>query len=154
MPHILEVRDARLIVLGANGAYKEELARLSAVEGVSNHVLFPGFVTEAEYQRTISASNLVALVSSDEGFGLPIAEAAFFGIPALITDDSGMGAIFEGYPTEVAPDPLSIAHGALRAMTSTTNRTEPRATPSWASTVQLLRDALQRTSSSATRESR
>lgn len=106
-----------LTVLGARGAYASELRGLAAELGVADRVVFPGFVDDAQYQSIVSGASVVVMASSDEGFGLPIAEAEYFGIPALVTSDSGMDEIFGSYPIVADPDPHSIASGLAVALT-------------------------------------
>lgn len=132
--------DASLVVLGANGSYREELESLAREFSVIDRVQFPGFVTQADYERIVSSSALIALVSSDEGFGLPIAEAACLERPALITSDSGMEEIFGDFPFVADPDPRAIATTVEVALSS-----EPRLMPelphTWSKSVGELRAA-------------
>jgi glycosyltransferase involved in cell wall biosynthesis len=122
LPLIRAQIEASLTVLGAKDEYQKELRQLAFECGVSQHVDFPGFVSHDHYQRIISSSSLIALTSSDEGFGLPVAEAACLGIPALITSDSGMADIFGDYPTVASPDVTSIGEAAVLALLSGTSR--------------------------------
>lgn len=105
-----------LVILGTGPEYAQQLHARAASRGVSDRVFMPGFVEEAKYQEIIENSSLVALVSSDEGFGLPIAEAQFLGIPAVVTSDSGMSEIFDRYPTSAEPSADGIARSILSAM--------------------------------------
>ena len=88
--------QTRLTVLGATGDYARSLAGLASSLGVKDQCDFPGFVNEIAYQSTIRKSSVVILASSDEGFGLPVAEAQYFGIPIVVASDSGLDAIHEG----------------------------------------------------------
>lgn len=142
LPLIRKSVDANLIVLGAKGTYKDSLEGLARQHGVARHVKFPGFVAQDEYERIVASSALIALVSSDEGFGLPIAEAACLGIPALITSDSGMDEIFGEYPVVADPSTASIAKAVVAALT-TPPSTSPTLTTTlpqtWSSAVHGLR---------------
>lgn len=109
-----QLRDAqgsstRLVVLGARGEYMKELQTVADDLGVGDAVDFPGFVSDAEYQRIVSTAAAVVMPSTDEGFGLPVAEALFLGIPAIVTDDSGMPEIFGDAVASAAPDAVSLA---------------------------------------------
>lgn len=85
--------SARLVVLGARGRAAQGLRQAAERLGVSDRVDLPGFVDEAEYQRLVAGADVLVLASTDEGFGLPVAEANYFGTPVVTTDDSGLGAI-------------------------------------------------------------
>ena len=137
------VRDPalELVVLGATGVYREELRARSEQRGVANRVQFPGFVDDAEYQRWVSGARIVALVSSDEGFGLPVAEAQYLGIPAVVTDDSGMDAIFGEYPLVSAVDPASLATTIETALTRPFGERDTSA-HSWDDAARMLRKLL------------
>jgi len=140
MPEIVSVApDARLVVLGARGAYGEELSALAEAIGVGGNVQLPGFVEDAEYQRIMSSAATVVLASSDEGFGLPVAEAQYFGIPVVITSDSGMDEIFGDYPIVAAPSAETIGVAVRGALTSRREQTPPTLW-SWADTVRTLRE--------------
>lgn len=84
---------ARLVVLGARGLDAQRLRLAAERLGVSDRVDLPGFVDEAEYQRLVAGADVLVLASTDEGFGLPVAEANYFGVPVVTTDDSGLSAI-------------------------------------------------------------
>lgn len=134
-------REVNLTILGARGRYASDLRDLAVRLGVNHHVDLPGFVSESEYERLVMSASAIALVSSDEGFGLPIAEAAYFGIPSLITSDSGMSGIFGGVPIVADPDPESIALRLAECLDIPRAR-EGRAVRSWDNVAQELRTAV------------
>jgi glycosyltransferase involved in cell wall biosynthesis len=51
-------------------------------------VSFPGW--KAEISNYLEASNILLMTSVNEGFGLVIAEAGFFSVPAVSTDVGGI----------------------------------------------------------------
>ena len=89
--HVLRHADATLTVLGARGAYAKDLEDRARDLGISGAVALPGFVEPDAYEGLIANADVVVLASSDEGFGLPVAEAQFFGVPVVATSDSGLG---------------------------------------------------------------
>lgn len=103
------VRGLHLSVLGARGPYAADLRSLARDCGVADRVDFPGFVTDEEYQRTVSNAAVIVMPSSDEGFGLPVAEALFLGVPTIVTSDSGMGEIFGDAVVTAAPSGSALA---------------------------------------------
>lgn len=104
-----------IVVLGATGAYAESLSRRAAAVGV--RASFPGFVDEAAYQAYIRGAAVVVLASSDEGFGLPVPEAQYFGIPVVVTRDNELDAIHQGV-VAADPDPASLARAIEAAIGS------------------------------------
>jgi len=113
-----EVRSAHpLVVLGARGEYASELRTRAESLGVSADVSLPGFISDERYEQLVSSAACIVLASTDEGFGLPVAEAQTLGIPAVVTDDSGVAEIFPRGPLVVGADPTALSDGIARALT-------------------------------------
>lgn len=132
--------DVALVVLGARGSYAEDLSALAASLGLRDRVSFPGFVEDSDYQMFVSTASAIVLASSDEGFGLPIAEAEFFGIPAVVTSDSGMAEIFGDFAIVAQPSAERIAEALVKAMNSERSARGAGTQPSsWLQTAGRLR---------------
>jgi glycosyltransferase involved in cell wall biosynthesis len=129
--------DVGLTVLGARGELADELRSLAASLGKEDNVLFPGFVDEPDYQRIVAGADCVVVASSDEGFGLPIAEALYFGIPVVVAEDSGV-ADMHG-PDVIAAEPTPVGMGTAMAEALARGLGGPGGVPSWMETVRLLR---------------
>ncbi|WP_060915965.1 glycosyltransferase [Microbacterium oleivorans] len=134
--------EARLTVLGARDAYAAELKSRTQELGISSAVDFPGFVTPQEYERSLSTAAVVVMASTDEGFGLPIAEAEYFGIPAVITSDSGMSEIFGDYPLVADPTPASMGRALATALSAQRAGSGARALWSWDDVVREMRSQI------------
>lgn len=133
MPH--ETRRG-LTVLGTkdNGRF---LNRLATQLGVEGFVDARGFVSDAEYRSVVSNSFGVVLASSDEGFGLPLAEAAYLGKVAITTSDSGISSIFPA-ALVAHPSPESLAQRLVESLSvKATDR--KRDLPTWRDAVECLR---------------
>ncbi len=130
-----------LTVLGARGAYQEQLRDLARRLGVEKSVRFPGFVGQSEYERIVQSADVVVMASTDEGFGLPVVEAEALGIAAVVTSDSGMGDMHPHVAVADA-DPVSIGTTIMRAFD------EPRGahisrSHGWADAARCLRSAVE-----------
>lgn len=132
-------RDLALTVLGARGAYRETLVQLATRLGVDDYCRFPGFVSDAEYQRCIQSASVVALVSTDEGFGLPVSEAGFFGIPCIATTDSGLTDVHGEGVYAVAPTAEALAEGMLSIFDRAPLNRIQRPIHSWRTTAFTMR---------------
>jgi glycosyltransferase involved in cell wall biosynthesis len=99
----------QLVVLGAEGHYRTTLRELVNDESIGESVLLPGFVDDTEYQRIMRRADCVILASTDEGFGLPVAEALSLGHQVIVTADSGLTAVFAESVVEVAAEPGALA---------------------------------------------
>lgn len=73
----------RLVLIG-EGDERTTLSELSANLGVSESVIFLGFLTNP--YPILARASLFCLSSRYEGFGLVVAEAAVLGIPTIATD--------------------------------------------------------------------
>ncbi len=74
-PIVLEsVPDARLLVVGT-GSDRERLIRKAAAAGVSDAVLFPGFVEDATRDALLAQAAVFAMPSRGEGFGIVYLQA-------------------------------------------------------------------------------
>jgi glycosyltransferase involved in cell wall biosynthesis len=111
----------RLVIGGGKGwLYEEIFARVQQL-GLTDDVIFPGYVADADLPALYSAASFFAYPSLYEGFGLPVLEALACGTPVLAGDNSsipeagGPGALYV-CATEID----AIADGILRLATDTT----------------------------------
>ena len=118
--------------------------------GVAGRVHFAGFVPDDELRHLYAGALAAALVSLEEGFGLPAVEAAACGVPCIATRNSPLPQLLDGggiflEPTDVdglrdAVDRL-VADDALRARLAAGALVRVRAL-SWSATADALREAL------------
>lgn len=110
--------EVELVVLGAAGEYRQSLVERAGAAQVGDRVRLPGYVAEDEYRRLVQQASVLVLNSSDEGFGLPASEAAYFGTPVVVASDSGLAEIHGASVIESAPDPISLAAAVNRALSA------------------------------------
>jgi phosphatidyl-myo-inositol dimannoside synthase len=95
MPFVLErVPDALLRIAG-DGSDRPRLERLAAASGVKNAVEFLGAVDDATLKRLYATSDVFALPSVQEGFGLVYLEAMSHGLPSIIASDTAVIEVVE-----------------------------------------------------------
>lgn len=97
--------EIKLILVGAapTGRTKSALPDLLMkvkMLGIEKHVIFPGYLTDAEISALYESALTYVFPSSNEGFGYPILEAFAHQCPVLISDQPALKEI--------------AAHGALR----------------------------------------
>lgn len=78
----------RLVILG-DGPELIPLQQQALELGISDQVLFPGFVTDQQKIDFLAASDLYASTSQHEGFGLVFLEAMAQGLPVICYDHGG-----------------------------------------------------------------
>ncbi|HEU5187580.1 MAG TPA: glycosyltransferase family 4 protein [Candidatus Saccharimonadales bacterium] len=79
-----------LFLLCASGEQYYELIRLSAELGISQHVLFPGFVRGKALRDAYDIADMFVMPSVSEPFGISALEAVGHGTVALVSKQSGV----------------------------------------------------------------
>jgi glycosyltransferase involved in cell wall biosynthesis len=109
--------DIRLVCTGAHGERQQWLERSSRQLGLGDHILFPGYLANAELLALVANSAGVIFPSLYEGFGLPIIEAMATGVPVAcsnvtsLPEVAGNGAILfdPRIPEQIAQAIVSLA---------------------------------------------
>ena len=82
--------EYKLILAGKKGWLYEEIFKQVEQMGMSNYVVFPGFVSEDEKNNLYKNASAFILPSLYEGFGIPILEAMAHGCPVLSSFSSSL----------------------------------------------------------------
>ena len=109
----------KLIVAGPDFGSLGSLQLLCENLGISDQVLFPGFIPPEKRNLLLSAADLMALVSHPgENFGISALEGMLAGLPLLLSNNVGFSreVIPYGVGVEVAVEEDSIAHGLQRML--------------------------------------
>lgn len=139
----------RLVIGGSKGWLFDEIFATVQELGLTDEVIFPGFVDDADLPALYTAADIFAYPSLYEGFGLPILEALACDTPVLTADNSclpeagGPGALYVD-----AESVESIAHGLIQLSTDSDLRDGLRAAGrahaalfTWERSAQQLLDA-------------
>jgi len=120
-----------LVIFGAQGTQAEQLRAAALEHGLADRVMLPGFVDDATFQATFIGASVVALATTDEGFGLPLSQALALGIPAMASTASGASETFGGAVDTFHDDPRAVAATLFRAL-SAPRPVEPPDVRTWA----------------------
>lgn len=91
--------------------------------GVRDEVIFTGSITDDEMVAVLQGAELAVMPSTEEGFGLPVVEAAACGTPAICSNVSSLPEVLDEPAAEFDPlDPASIAQAIERALTNDEHR--------------------------------
>ena len=82
-----------LFVIVGSGDMKEKIINQAAELGISNNVLFTGFLRGEELSSVYQAADLFVMPSVSEPFGLASLEALAHGTPVLISKQSGVSEV-------------------------------------------------------------
>jgi glycosyltransferase involved in cell wall biosynthesis len=95
IPRLLEAfatlgPDRRLVVVGRSGLEDEQLSALAKTLGVSDRILFTGWIDEAALEGIYRVAKLFVYPTLMEGFGLPVLEAMHRGVPVTCSNTSSL----------------------------------------------------------------
>lgn len=88
-------RDVRFVVAGT-GEKLRPLIESGAFHGLGGHFHFTGFLNKEKVNELLSMTDIYCMPSVSEPFGLSALEAAQFGIPAVISKQSGVAEVLKG----------------------------------------------------------
>ena len=89
----ISIHPKMVFLFAGDGEQKEELMRMSADLGISNNVIFTGFIRGKQLRDIYSISDVFVMSSVSEPFGLTALEAAHHGNALIITKQSGVGEV-------------------------------------------------------------
>jgi glycogen(starch) synthase len=115
------VPSSRLLVVG-EGYMRSELESLAEKEQARDRITFAGFVEDDDLVRILKSSDVVAIPSRFEPFGIIALEAMAAGAPVVVSKVGGLAEIVEDSVDglEVEPDsPGSIAEATVRLLRDT-----------------------------------
>nr|WP_290667694.1 glycosyltransferase family 4 protein [Ardenticatena sp.] len=130
LPRIRQViPDVRYLVVG-DGPDRPRLEALAEAHGVAAHVLFRGYVPDAQIPQVYQEADVFVLLSREEadnveGFGIVLLEAAASGLPTIAAQSGGMPeAIRDGKTGVLVPphDTETIATRAIELLQSPETR--------------------------------
>lgn len=112
LPH-LRATDVSLVIVGGKGWLYEDIFEQIKTLNLSERVLFPGFVDDADLPALYNLAEVFALASLYEGFGLPPLEAMACGVPVITSNNSSLpevigdaGLLLEAGDTDAWVDAL------------------------------------------------
>ena len=116
------VPRSRLLVMG-DGYMRGELESLAEAQKVKGSTTFAGFVSDSDIVSALKVSDVVAVPSRFEPFGIIALEAMAGGSPLVVSKVGGLAEIVEDGVDglEVEPnDPPSLAKAAVRVLSDKT----------------------------------
>jgi glycosyltransferase involved in cell wall biosynthesis len=113
-------RTYQLVIVGRLGLTNDygPFAGQAESLGISDRVVFTGYVSDEELVLLYQAATLFVFPSLYEGFGLPVVEALACGAPAIVGRNSSLVELVDREEALVDPaDPSSIQAALARALT-------------------------------------
>jgi glycosyltransferase involved in cell wall biosynthesis len=92
---VIEKNPKVLFVMSGSGDMENQMMQLAAHLGLSDKVLFTGFVEGVERHEMYMAADLFIMPSVSEPFGISTLEAMKLGVPVLVSKQSGIAEIVQ-----------------------------------------------------------
>lgn len=91
---VIAKRPKTIFLLVGDGEQRDELIEIAAAHGISKNVIFAGFQRGKRWRDAYGISDFFIMPSVSEPFGLTAFEAAAYGVPALVSKQSGVAEVF------------------------------------------------------------
>jgi len=141
--------DMPLVLAGGKGWLMDDVARTVGELGIADHLVFTGYVSDAELAWLYANCHAFLYPSLFEGFGLPVLEAMSLGAAVICSDATSLPEV--AGEAALMVDPLDVA-GLARAMAKLADDAALREALrqkslaragcfSWDRTAQVVRDA-------------
>lgn len=116
LPDLLKDQPDLAYLIAGDGPDRDRLAARVRDEGLSDHVVFAGFVDEAEKAALYRLADLYVMPSRGEGFGFVFLEALAAGVPVVASSvDGSRDAVRDGkLGPMVDPDDPTALKAAIR----------------------------------------
>ena len=101
-----ECDDLKLVLAGGKGWDYDDIFATVERLGLQEHVLFPGYVADADLPWFYRAATVFAYPSLLEGFGLPVLEAMACGTPVITSAVSSLPEV--AGDAALLVDPMSV----------------------------------------------
>lgn len=105
LPAVLADHPDLCYVIAGEGGLKPWLQEQAESLGLADHVLFPGFVSEAEKVDFYRLADAFVLCGRQEGFGIVLLEAMACGVPVVASRLDGSCEVVEGGRLGYLADP-------------------------------------------------
>lgn len=92
---VIEKAPKTILLIVGSGDMKEELIMLSAELGIASNVIFVEFLRGQAHRNAFEICDIFAMPSVSEPFGITPLEAIGFGVPALVSNQSGVAEVLK-----------------------------------------------------------
>lgn len=110
--------DAKLLIAGPDDGMLEYIQKFTTENGLEKNVEILGTVTGEAKKKFFQTAGIFVLPSHSEGFSLAVLETLMYGLPAVVSDQTGLSPLLENYNAAIVPklNAEAYAEGVLRVM--------------------------------------
>jgi glycosyltransferase involved in cell wall biosynthesis len=118
-----EGKDLQLVLAGKKGNGFAEINEVIKEYNLQDRVVITGYVREEDKNQLLKNAKALTFVSRYEGFGIPILEALYFGLPVIASRIPVFEELFSNSVYMVNPnEPREIAEGVLKVLGNSNRR--------------------------------
>jgi glycosyltransferase involved in cell wall biosynthesis len=110
--------EAHLVIAGKKGWHFDEIFHTAASLNLGDHVLFTGYIDEADKPALMRGASLFVYPSLHEGFGIPVLEAMASGVPTIAGNRTSIPEIAGDGALLINPESLPELSNALEFLYS------------------------------------
>jgi glycosyltransferase involved in cell wall biosynthesis len=117
-PQVLTRHPARLIIAGAGG-YLDSLKTQAWELGITDSVIFTGFISDVDRDRLYHAADVAVFPSLYEAFGIVALEAMAACCPVVVSATGGLAEVVRPHETGITvppDDPAALAWGICHTL--------------------------------------
>lgn len=110
--------DAKLLIAGPDDGMLDYILEFTEQNRLEKQVEILGTVTGEAKRELFSRAGIFVLPTYSEGFSLAVLEAIMYGLPPVVSDQTGLSPLLENYQAAVvtAPQINAFAEGVLKVL--------------------------------------
>lgn len=126
----------KLVIVGKKGWFYTEIFKCVSNLKLKDRVIFAGYVEDKHISHILKNASTFAYLSEYEGFGMPILEALYFGLPTIVNDIPVFNECFKDEATFVNANDAKAITNAFKL--SKTNNSFDKTKYSWEKSATIL----------------
>jgi glycosyltransferase involved in cell wall biosynthesis len=119
LPEVRQQIPGVKLVIAGTGPMQDELRQLAHAYGVSNHVIFAGYISDDARDKLLMAADAAVFPSLYEPFGIVALEAMRYNCPVVVSRTGGLAEIVRPHETGIVTEPghpASLAWGIVHTL--------------------------------------
>lgn len=117
-----KIPEAKLLIAGPDDGMLTYVNDFIRAEAIEKSVELLGTVTGTEKEHLFQSVGVFVLPSYSEGFSIAVLEALNYGLPAVVSDQTGLSPMLENYQAALVPEltPEAFANALVQVLSDAT----------------------------------
>jgi glycosyltransferase involved in cell wall biosynthesis len=127
MPNILVQKPKLRLIIGGQGEDRPRLQQLADKLGISNHIMFTGFIPPEDISVYFAIADIFVFHSTYETFGMVLAEAMNYGKAVISVNDTAIKEVVDDGETGIlvpSMDHKAFGEEVLRLLNDRSRRSK------------------------------